>query len=155
MAEADLRDVQIFGMNNDTDQWAVIADNRYQLFDSQLEADDVFDKLVGGDINNSCFGAVTVVEPRHHLDDLDFTGAVRRNLSNHIEVDLMELKEAREAFARDVAAHNEGVVEDDSAFTFEELCEMGILTRSEENKKSYNMNMSKLQEWHDNQPTSE
>lgn len=150
MSGTDPREVQIFGTNNDTDKWAVIADNRFQLFDTELDADAVFDQLVDGDIDNSCFGAVEVVEPQHHSDELAFTGAVRGNLSNCTQVDLLRLKAAREALARDVFACNEEVAKDEDAFTFAELCEMGIATPSEENEKAYNINMSKLQEWHDN-----
>lgn len=146
----DLRDVQIFGSNNDTDQWAVIADNRFQLFDNEVEANKVFDEIVGDSIEDSCFGAAEVVEPNRHSSELAFTGAVRVNLSNCIEVDLLELKVEREALGRDLQACNDSTQKDEDSFTFEELCDMGLATPSQENKKAYILNMSKMQEWADN-----
>ena len=150
MIDPDPREVQIFGTNNDTDKWAVIADNRFQLFDTEFDAEVVFNQLVEGGIDDSCFGAVEVVMPQSCSDELAFTGAVRGNLSHCIQVDLIQLKADREALARDVEAYNEGLAKDDDAFTFQELCEMGLATPSEENEKAYNINISKLQEWHDN-----
>lgn len=150
----DPREVQIFAINNDTDMWAVIADSRFELFNTEAEADEVFEQLVDGDINKSCFGVVQILEPRHHSDEPTLKGEVRGNLSKHEEVDLLELKEARQALARDMKASGQWD-KDSDAYTFEELCEMGILAANEENKKSYTMNMSKLQEWYDKQEITE
>lgn len=147
----DLRDVQVFGMNNDTDQWLVIADNRFQLFPTEQEASDVFDKLVGDDIENSCFGVVDMVQPRYYSNKPFFDGSERRNISAHTQVDLLELNAYREALGRDMEESKpDKEVEHEDAFTFEELCEMGLASPSEENKKAYLLNISKLIEWGDN-----
>lgn len=140
----DSRAVQVFATNNDTDDWIVIADNRFQAFGTEDEALAIKDKLLDIDADDCppLFGAIEVIQPRHCRKGLAWGGRERSVISKCTESDLLLLAREREKKLRSGAA-----------ISLEEWCDMGIMSRIEKEdateNPSYQVNMKNLQNWSD------
>ena len=141
MTDSNSRTVQVFATNNDTDDWIVIADNRFQAFSTEAEAQAIKDKLL--DTDNDCpplFGAIEIIKPRHCRKGLAWGGRERSVISKCSESDLLLLAREREEKLRSGAA-----------ISLDEWCDMGIMSRIDKKdateSPSYQVNMKNLQSW--------
>ena len=138
----NLRNVQIFATNNDTDDWVVIADNRFQSFSTEEEALAIKEKIMGADDCPPLFGAIEIIKPNQCRKGLAWGGRERSVISKCTESDLTLLARERE----DSLRSNETI-------SLEQWCNMGIMSRinKEGTDPSYQIDMGKLQEWCENE----
>lgn len=142
MTMTDTRAVQVFATNNDTDDWIVIADNRFQAFSTEDEALAIKERLLSMEAADCppLFGAIEVIKPRHCRKGLAWGGRERSVISKCTESDLLLLAREREEKLRS-----------DAAISLDEWCDMGIMSRIEKEdtteSPSYQVNMKNLQNW--------
>lgn len=104
-------DISMFAIHNDTDKWAVIVDGRIGLYDSEAEAEKIYDmvggdpNVVGDELSETPFGASQILRPgfkcencyHEEHDNLSDYENMAGDLASYIEAEWKKVREFKPA----------------------------------------------------------
>jgi hypothetical protein len=78
--------ISMFATENDTDKWVVAVDGYFGLFDTEKEADQVYEMIKS---KYNWYNSAQIIEPQHKISDT-WSGELPDKISLHTPIDIKD-----------------------------------------------------------------